>query len=65
MEKRRYCSLGAISSLSHNILLILLPVVSFSCFNRDILLLRDKPLFETSEVDITRVDCNFMHGNSV
>ena len=32
MEKRRNCSLGAISPLFHN---ILLPVIRFSCLGRD------------------------------
>ena len=50
MEKRRYCSLGAISPLFHN---ILLPVVKTGTrFS-----LRDKQLFEISRVEITRVGC--------
>ena len=53
---------GAISPLFHN---ILLPVVRFSCLNRDtIFSLRDKRLFEISEVEITRADCILLsiHG---
>ena len=53
MEKRRNCSLGAISPLFHN---IFLPVVRFSCLGRDQILLRDKRLFEISKVEITRVN---------
>ena len=52
MEKRRNCS-GAISPLFHN---ILLPLVRFSCLNRDQILLRDMRLFEIDEIEITRVD---------
>ena len=47
MEKRRI-------SLFHN---ILLPVVSFSCLNRDQIFTLIKGLFEISRVEITRVDC--------
>ena len=36
---------------------ILLPVVRFSCLNRDQISLRDKRLLEISEVEITSVDC--------
>ena len=54
MEKRRDCSLGAISPLSHN---IVLPVVRFSYLSRDKISLRDKRLFEIREVEITRVNC--------
>ena len=54
MEKRRNCSLGAISPLFHN---ILLPFVRFSCLSGTRLSLRDKRLFEISEFEITRVNC--------
>ena len=54
MEKRRTCSLGAISPIFHN---IFLPVVRFSCLGRDQIPLRDKRLFEISEAEITRVNC--------
>ena len=53
MEKRRNCSLRAISSLFHNIL----SVVRFSYLKGTRFSLRDKRLFEVSEVEITRVDC--------
>ena len=53
MEKRRNCSLGAISPLFHNIL----SVVRFSCLKGTGFSLRDKRLFEISEVKITGVDC--------
>ena len=56
VEKRRNCSLGAISPLFYN---IFLPVVSFLCLGRDQISLRDKRLFEISEVEITRVNCVF------
>ena len=50
MEKRRNCSLGAISPLFHNILLSVVRLgTGFS--------VPDKRLFEISEVEITRVDC--------
>ena len=54
VEKRRNCSLGAISPLFYN---ILLPVVRFSCSIGIRFSLRNKRLFEISEVEITRVDC--------
>ena len=54
VEKRRNCSLGAISPLFHNILLLLL---DFHVKTGTRVSLRDKRLFEISEVDITRVDC--------
>ena len=54
VEKRRNCSLGAISPLFLN---ILLPVGRFSCLDRTRFSLRDKWLFEISEVEIMRVDC--------
>ena len=57
MEKRRNCFLGAISPLFHN---IFLPVVKFSCLGRTRFSLRDKRLFEISEVEITRVSCIHM-----
>ena len=41
---------GAISPLFQN---ILLPVIRFSCLNKDQILLEDKLLFEISEVEIT------------
>ena len=54
VEKRRNCSLGAISPLFHNIFYILLDfhVKAGTRFS-----LRDKRLFEISEVEITRVNC--------
>ena len=57
MEKRRNCSLGAISPLFHNIFYMLLDfhVKAGTRFS-----LRDKRLFEISEVEITRVNCIFM-----
>ena len=57
VEKRKNCSLGAISPLLHN---ILLPAVIFPCYIGTRFLLRDKRLFEISEVEITRVDCIFV-----
>ena len=55
MEKRRNCSLGAISPLFHN---IFLHVVRFSCLGRVQILLRDKRIFEISEFEIARVNCS-------
>ena len=57
MEKRRNCSLGAISPLFHNIFLL---GVRFSCLGRTRFSLQDKRLFEISEVEITRVNCIYM-----
>ena len=54
VEKRRNCSLGAISPLFHN---ILLPVVNFYVKTGTRFSLRNKRLFEESEVEVTRVDC--------
>ena len=58
VEKRRNCSLGAISPLFYN---ILLPDVRFPCFIGTRFSFRDKRLFEISEVEITRVDCIVTH----
>ena len=57
VEKRRNCSLGAISPLFHNIFYMLLDfhVKAGTRFS-----LRDKRLFEISEVEITRVNCILM-----
>ena len=52
MEKRRNCSLGAISPLFYNIFHLLLGFHVGTRFS-----LRDKRLFEISEVEITRVNC--------
>ena len=52
MEKRRNCSLGAISPLFHNILYLLL---DFHVKTGTRFSLRDKQLFEISEVEITRI----------
>ena len=57
MEKRRNCSLGAISPLSHN---ILLPAFRFYVKTGTRISLRDKQLFEISEFAITRVDCTLI-----
>ena len=54
MENGRNCSLGAISPLIHN---ILLPDVRFYVQRRTRFSLRNKRLFEITEVEITRVDC--------
>ena len=54
VEKRRNCSLGAIFPLFQN---IFLAVVKFSCLGRDQIFIRDKRLFEISEVEITRANC--------
>ena len=51
MEKGRNCSPGAISPLFHN---ILYPDFRFLYLNKD--QIRDKRLFEITEVEITRVD---------
>ena len=58
VEKRRNCSLGAISPLFHNIFCMLLDfhVKAGTRFS-----LRDKRLFEISEVEITRVNCILTH----
>ena len=57
VEKRRNCSLGAISPLFHNIFYMLLDfhVKAGTRFS-----LRDKRLFEISEVEITRVNCMYI-----
>ena len=55
MEKRRNCSLGAISSLFHNIFFYLLLDVYVLAGIR--FSLRDKRFFEISAVEITRVNC--------
>ena len=54
MENGRNCSWGAISPLIHNILLpdLVKTGIRFS--------LRDKRLFEITEVEITRVDCIYI-----
>ena len=57
MEKRRNYSLGAISPLFHN---IFLPVVRFSCLAGTRFSLRNKRLFEISEVEITSVSCRII-----
>ena len=54
MEKRRNCSLGAISPLFHNIFYMLL---DFNVYAGNRFSLRDKRLFEISEVGIARVNC--------
>ena len=54
MEKRRNCSLGAISPLFHNIFYLLL---DFHVQAGNRFSLRDKGLFEISEVEIARVNC--------
>ena len=53
VEKGRNCSSGAISPLIHN---ILLPDARFRVKTRIRFSLRDKRLFEITEVAITRVD---------
>ena len=53
-KRRRNCSLGAISPLFHNISHLLL---DFHVSTGTRFSLRDKRLFEISEVEITRVDC--------
>ena len=57
MEKRRNCSLGAISPLFHNIFHLLL---DFHVYAGTRFSLRDKRLFEISEVEIARVNCNML-----
>ena len=56
MEKRRNCSLRAISPLFHNISYQLL---DFHAEAGTRVSLRDKRLFEISEVEIMRVNCIF------
>ena len=56
MEKRRNCSLGAISLFFLNMFFYLL--VDFHVKAGTRFSLRDKRLFEISEVEITRVHCN-------
>ena len=58
VEKRRNCSLGAISPLFRS---ICLPVVRFPCQIGTRFSLRDKWLFKISEVGITRVDCTYFN----
>ena len=54
VEKRRNCSLGAISPLFHYIFYMLL---DFHVLAGTRFLLRDKRLFEISEFEIARVSC--------
>ena len=54
MEKRRNCSLGAISPLFHKYFLYMF--LDFHVYAGTRFLLRDKRLFEISKVEITRVD---------
>ena len=54
MEKRRNCSLGAISPLFHNIFYFL---SDFHVLEGTRFSLRDKQLFKISEFEITRVNC--------
>ena len=54
MEKRRNCSLGAISPLFYDIFHLLL---GFHVYAGTRFSLRDKRLFEISEVEISRVNC--------
>ena len=54
VENGRNCSWGAISSLIYN---ILLPTVRFLFKTGMRFSLRDKRLFESTEVEITRFDC--------
>ena len=56
VEKRRNCSLGAISPLFHNIFYML----DFHVKVGTRFSLRDKRLFEISEVEITRVNCTYV-----
>ena len=56
MEKRRNCSLEAISPLFHNMFYLLL---DFHVQAGTIFSLRDKRLFEISEFEITRVNCTY------
>ena len=55
MEKRRNCSLGAISPLFLNIFYLLL---DFHVYAGTRFSLRDKRLFEISQVEIMGVNCN-------
>ena len=57
MEKRRNCSLGAISPLFHNIFYLLL---DFHVQTGTRFSIRDKRLFEICEVEITRVNCIYL-----
>ena len=54
VEKGRNCSPGAISPLFHNIYNLIL---DFCVITRTRFFLRDKRLFEITEVEITRADC--------
>ena len=58
LEKRRNCSLGAISPLFHNIFYMLLDfhVQTGTRFSP-----RDKRLFEVSEFEIARVNCIYIY----
>ena len=61
MEKRRYCSFGAISPLSTIFchLLLAVHVKTVTRFS-----VRDKRLYEISEVEIIEVDCiSHAHGD--
>ena len=64
MEKGRNCSPGAIFPLFHNIYNLIL---DFCVITRTRFSVRDKRLFEITEVEITRVDCSFhlLHRSSV
>ena len=54
MEKKRNCSSRAVSPLIHDIFHLML---NFCFITRIRLSLRDKRLFEITEVEIARVDC--------
>ena len=56
MEKRRNCSLGAISPFFHNIFYLLL---DFHVKAETRFSLRDKQFFEISEFEIARVNCKY------
>ena len=62
MEKRRNCSSGAISPLFHNIFYLLL---DFHVKAGTRYLLLDKWLFEISEVEIARVNCNYFSDSII
>ena len=60
VEKGRNCSSEAISPLIHNFSYLML---DFCVKTRRSFSLRNKRLFEITEVEITRVDCNLILSN--
>ena len=62
MEKGRNCSPGAISPLFFSTIFYNL-ILDFCVITRTRFFLRDKRLFEITEVEITRVGCTKFQGH--